>query len=162
MAQYLHTVRQVRARPSRLQAAPSATLTGASFLAPSHTFMAKLPSVATTVTRYADACLVLAACWSPGEHKHLQTCLQVHISYLEIYNEAGYDLLDPGREVAKLEDLPRVSVLEDDEGTVHLRNLSVHRSANEEEALTLVRLVKETTSQQCCSHACLLNRLVLP
>ena len=34
--------------------------------------------------------------------------LQVHISYLEIYNETGYDLLDPNREVEMLEDLPKV------------------------------------------------------
>ena len=33
----------------------------------------------------------------------------VHISYLEIYNETGYDLLDPDREVKALEDLPKVS-----------------------------------------------------
>ena len=30
----------------------------------------------------------------------------LHISYLEIYNESGYDLLDPKHEAAKLEDLP--------------------------------------------------------
>ena len=30
----------------------------------------------------------------------------VHISYLEIYNDNGYDLLDPKHEAAKLEDLP--------------------------------------------------------
>ena len=30
----------------------------------------------------------------------------VHISYLEIYNDSGYDLLDPKHEAAKLEDLP--------------------------------------------------------
>lgn len=34
--------------------------------------------------------------------------LQVHISYLEIYNELGYDLLDPTREVQAMEDLPQV------------------------------------------------------
>lgn len=33
---------------------------------------------------------------------------QVHISYLEIYNEIGYDLLDPNREVKSMEDLPQV------------------------------------------------------
>jgi hypothetical protein len=30
---------------------------------------------------------------------------QVHVTYMEIYNDAGYDLLDPQREVAMLEDL---------------------------------------------------------
>ena len=29
-----------------------------------------------------------------------------YVSYLEIYNENGYDLLDPQHEGAKLEDLP--------------------------------------------------------
>ena len=31
-----------------------------------------------------------------------------HISYLEIYNEVGYDLLDPRHEASRLEDLPLV------------------------------------------------------
>jgi hypothetical protein len=35
--------------------------------------------------------------------------LQVYISYLEIYNEVGYDLLDPTREVQAMEDLPQAS-----------------------------------------------------
>lgn len=35
-------------------------------------------------------------------------CMQVFISYLEIYNEVGYDLLDPTREVQAMEDLPQV------------------------------------------------------
>ncbi|PKU42385.1 kinesin-like protein kif6 [Limosa lapponica baueri] len=29
-----------------------------------------------------------------------------HVSYLEIYNECGYDLLDPRHEASRLEDLP--------------------------------------------------------
>lgn len=32
----------------------------------------------------------------------------VHITYLEIYNEAGHDLLDPDREVKSMDDLPKV------------------------------------------------------
>jgi kinesin family protein 6/9 len=65
---------------------------------------------------------------------------QVHIAYVEIYNEAGYDLLDPAREgaVAGLSDLPRVGVLEDDDGRLHMRNLSLHCAGTEEEALNLV------------------------
>lgn len=31
---------------------------------------------------------------------------QVYISYLELYNEAGYDLLDPSHESKALEELP--------------------------------------------------------
>lgn len=62
------------------------------------------------------------------------------ISYLEIYNEVGYDLLDPAREVAALEDMPQVFFQEDEEGRLHLRNLSAHRAATEEDALNLVGL----------------------
>lgn len=40
----------------------------------------------------------------------LYRCLQVYISYLEIYNEVGYDLLDPTREVQAMEDLPQVGL----------------------------------------------------
>jgi len=64
---------------------------------------------------------------------------KVIISYLEIYNEVGYDLLDPAREVAALEDMPQVFLQEDEEGRLHLRNLSSHRACTEEEALNLVR-----------------------
>ena len=34
------------------------------------------------------------------------TIYSTHISYLEIYNDGAYDLLDPKHEAAKLEDLP--------------------------------------------------------
>lgn len=34
-----------------------------------------------------------------------------HISYLEIYNEMGYDLLDSRHEASRLEDLPSVFFL---------------------------------------------------
>lgn len=62
----------------------------------------------------------------------------MHISYLEIYNETGYDLLNPDREVQMLEDLPKVAIMEDEESNIHMRNLSIHRANNEEEALNLV------------------------
>lgn len=62
----------------------------------------------------------------------------MHISYLEIYNETGYDLLNPDREVQMLEDLPKVAIMEDEEANIHMRNLSIHRANNEEEALNLV------------------------
>eukprot|EP00661_Eupelagonemidae_sp_cell13_P006507 gene6508-3878_t len=64
----------------------------------------------------------------------------MHVSYLEIYNESGYDLLDPSHDNKALEDLPRVTILEDEDGNCHLRNLSMHQAANEEEALNLLFL----------------------
>ena len=75
---------------------------------------------------------------SKHDAEHGIGCLQVHISYLEIYNETGYDLLNPDREVQMLEDLPKVAIMEDEESNIHMRNLSIHRANNEEEALNLV------------------------
>ncbi|CAI8004769.1 Kinesin-like protein KIF6, partial [Geodia barretti] len=68
-------------------------------------------------------------------HKSPGTIFTTHISYLEIYNECGYDLLDPRHEMARLEDLPKVTLMEDRESVLHLRNLSLHPANNEEEAL---------------------------
>ena len=65
--------------------------------------------------------------------------MQVCISFLEIYNEAGYDLLAPALAAQVVEDLPRVHIMEDDGGKLHMRNLSLHPVASEEEALNLVR-----------------------
>ena len=40
----------------------------------------------------------------------------LQISYLEIYNEHGFDLLNAEHEASKLEDLPRVALMEDAQG----------------------------------------------
>ncbi|KER29696.1 LOW QUALITY PROTEIN: hypothetical protein T265_13309 [Opisthorchis viverrini] len=71
---------------------------------------------------------------------NLEEDFEVSISYLEIYNENGYDLLDTRYAVAKkMEDLPRVTLFEDTEaGTVHLRNLSIHPAVGVDEALNLL------------------------
>lgn len=39
--------------------------------------------------------------------KKPDTHYEVRVSYLEIYNESGYDLLDPSHETKGLEDLPK-------------------------------------------------------
>ncbi|CAE7541696.1 KIF6 [Symbiodinium sp. CCMP2456] len=72
------------------------------------------------------------------------------ISYLEIYNNDGYDLLSREEHTAKLEDLPKVQLREDEDGNIHLRNLSVNMAQKEEDALNLLflgdtnRVVAET------------------
>ncbi|CAF1655282.1 unnamed protein product [Rotaria magnacalcarata] len=83
----------------------------------------------------------------------------VHVSYLEIYNENGYDLLDPKHEAAKLEDLPKVLLLEDEDQNMHLKNLSIHAAQNEEEALNLLflgdtnRMIAETPMNQASTRS---------
>ena len=61
----------------------------------------------------------------------------VRVSYLEIYNEEGYDLLDD-RPIKTIDDLQRVTVLEDNTGNIILRNLSTHELHSEEEAMQLL------------------------
>ncbi|KAI8819646.1 P-loop containing nucleoside triphosphate hydrolase protein [Fimicolochytrium jonesii] len=84
---------------------------------------------------------------------------EVSISYLEIYNELAYDLLDSTREAKKLEDLPKVSLQEDEQGNVHLGNLSCVPAKNEEEALNLLfigdttRMIAETPSNPSSSRS---------
>mmetsp|Transcript_27944 Transcript_27944/g.39996 ORF Transcript_27944/g.39996 Transcript_27944/m.39996 type:complete len:596 (+) Transcript_27944:316-2103(+) len=64
-----------------------------------------------------------------------------HVSYLEIYNDKGYDLLsDEHSQITNLEEMRKVSILEDEEGGFHFRNLSVHPVTSEEEALNLLFL----------------------
>lgn len=83
-----------------------------------------------------------------------------HVSYLEIYNDSGYDLLDPRHEASKLEDLPyvifshkcyliliwysKVRLLEDSTGNIHLKNLSLHQATNEEEGKILMKDINGT------------------
>ncbi|XP_007908598.1 kinesin-like protein KIF6 isoform X1 [Callorhinchus milii] len=82
-----------------------------------------------------------------------------HISYLEIYNECGYDLLDPRHEASKLEDLPKVSIMEDADQNIHLKNLSNHQATNEEESLNLLflgdtnRMIAETPMNQASTRS---------
>ncbi|KAM9786517.1 kinesin-like protein KIF6 isoform 8-T10 [Syngnathus typhle] len=87
------------------------------------------------------------------------TMYSTHVSYLEIYNEMGYDLLDSRHEASRLEDLPKVMIMEDTEQNIHLRNLSLQQSANEEEALNLLflgdtnRMIAETPTNQASTRS---------
>ncbi|XP_030754737.1 kinesin-II 85 kDa subunit-like isoform X2 [Sitophilus oryzae] len=65
-----------------------------------------------------------------------------YISYIEIYNEICYDLLNPKqcKVAAKLEELPRVVIFEDKKGEPHMRNVSVLTVATQEEAMRLLFL----------------------
>ncbi|CAD7931766.1 unnamed protein product [Amoebophrya sp. A25] len=80
-----------------------------------------------------------------GKSRH-----QCFISYLEIYNNFGYDLLSRDENATKLEELPKVSLREDEDGNMHLKNLSVNVANTEEDALNLLflgdtnRVVAET------------------
>lgn len=84
----------------------------------------------------------------------------MNVSYLEIYNNDGFDLLDENHTTKNLFDLQRVGLLENPDGQFVLRGLSVHRAENEEDALNLLfigdtnRVVSETpkNDQSTRSH----------
>ncbi|XP_033735819.1 kinesin-like protein KIF6 [Pecten maximus] len=91
--------------------------------------------------------------------KDTERTYDLHISYLEIYNENGFDLLDPKHEASKLEDLPKVGLMEDSDQNIHLKNLSVHQASSEEEALNLLflgdtnRMIAETPMNQASTRS---------
>ena len=91
--------------------------------------------------------------------KNSERKITLYISYMEIYNETAYDLLDPSHETKQLEDLPRVNFMEDDDGNVHLRGLTMHVANNEEEALNLLflgdtnRAISETPMNMASSRS---------
>ena len=92
-----------------------------------------------------------------SDHNASFTCF---VSYLELYNESGYDLLASNdAEVSKLDDMPKVTMLEDEDGNYHFRNLSVNQVHSEEDALNLLflgdtnRAIGETEMNQSSSRS---------
>ncbi|OEH77148.1 kinesin motor domain-containing protein [Cyclospora cayetanensis] len=82
------------------------------------------------------------------------------ISYLEIYQDRGYDLLVKTETGSKnLEDLRRVYAVADDSDHVFLRGLSVNPIRTEEEALSLLfvgdanRIIAETPLNDCSTRS---------
>ena len=84
---------------------------------------------------------------------------KISISYLEIYNDDGYDLLDENQCTRNLHDLPKVIHREDANGNIVLSNLSVHRADSEEDALNLLfigdtnRVVAETPKHDASTRS---------
>eukprot|EP01036_Dinobryon_divergens_P027336 gene27336-36096_t len=91
--------------------------------------------------------------------KKADTQFKMFISYMEIYNDKGYDLLDPSHETKALEDLPKINLLEDEHGNFHLKNLSMHQVESEEDALNLLfmgdtnRAIAETPMNMASSRS---------
>ncbi|XP_076221795.1 uncharacterized protein LOC116429588 [Nomia melanderi] len=73
--------------------------------------------------------------------KQPENVYTVEVAFLEIYNENGYDLLDRRQRelaVTRLEDLPRVTIQEDENGQLHLKNLGFHTVGCLEDAYELL------------------------
>ncbi|KAH9490020.1 Kinesin- protein 6 [Bulinus truncatus] len=87
--------------------------------------------------------------------------ISVYLSYLEIYQEVAYDLLNPASRSSSLPMAPfaKVTVVEGPRGSCILRGLSLHLAANEEIAQMLLfqgqtnRKVAETPVNQRSSRS---------
>jgi hypothetical protein len=92
--------------------------------------------------------------------KDLKEKVNIFVSYMEIYNEVIYDLLgDTAEEETDLESFPRVQLQEDETGTVHTRNLTLHAVSSAEEATDMFlfgnmnRIVSSTLMNQASSRS---------
>jgi kinesin family protein 6/9 len=94
------------------------------------------------VERYADRGLIPRALSLLFEEfqRRSDVMYTAHISFLEIYQEKGYDLLAANHGKVARKDLKKVVISEDAKGLLHLQNLSMHRVAREEDALNLLFL----------------------
>lgn len=81
------------------------------------------------------------------------------ISYMEIYNENAYDLLDRNHLDLPLEKWNKIVMLQDDDNNIHLKNLSVHNCKNEQQGIDLlmmgnfIRKVSSTPMNMCSSRS---------
>eukprot|EP01017_Pseudomicrothorax_dubius_P037016 TRINITY_DN5372_c0_g1_i1.p1 TRINITY_DN5372_c0_g1~~TRINITY_DN5372_c0_g1_i1.p1 ORF type:complete len:572 (+),score=78.36 TRINITY_DN5372_c0_g1_i1:123-1838(+) len=84
---------------------------------------------------------------------------KMYVSFMEIYNETAYDLLDRRHVNAPMESWSKVTPSEDDAGNLHLRNLTVHECHSEQDAIDLlmmgnfVRQVSATPMNQSSSRS---------
>eukprot|EP00940_MAST-03C_sp_MAST-3C-sp2_P001171 g1171.t1 len=94
--------------------------------------------------KYSDRGIIprtLSLVYKEFERRSGETSFRAFVSFMEIYNGRGYDLLDPAHDANGAESMvPKVTMLEDESGNVHLRNLSMHPTRSEEEALNLLFL----------------------
>lgn len=71
--------------------------------------------------------------------REMKTCsYDIFVSYLEIYNENAYDLLDKAHSETDIEDWKKIIVYEDNYNNTMLKNLSMIKVENEQQALDLL------------------------
>jgi kinesin family protein 6/9 len=120
--------------------------------------------------RYVDRGIIprsISHIFAQVSKRSAELVISVQISYLEIYNESAYDLLDPSHDTKSLEDLPKVFMLEDENGVLHTRNLGIHPARSEEDALNLLfigdtnRMIAETPMNMASSRShCIFTMII--
>ena len=112
----------------------------------------KTYSITGGADRYEDRGLIpriLSMIFAEKEARSSQYLYSVNLSYLEIYNDDGYDLLDADHETKELSQLPKVAMFEDDTGNIHMRNIHLLPASTIDEALNLLFL--GDTNRVICS-----------
>ena len=92
---------------------------------------------------------------------------RVRVCYVEIYQEVCYDLLDHKHRVTPVDDWDKVDVMQNQEGSIHLRGLNVHEAKTERDALNLLftgnihRMTSETPMNQASSRSHCIFTLII-
>jgi hypothetical protein len=88
-----------------------------------------------------------------------ESAFSLFVSYLEVYNESVYDLLDTDHARQPLERWPKVELRESQDGKLHLHGLRVYEARTEDEALRLLflgnthRMTAETPMNRASSRS---------
>jgi kinesin family protein 6/9 len=64
----------------------------------------------------------------------------VYVSYFEIYNECGYDLLDKKHAELPFDKWNKITLYEDSDSNLHLKNLTIHSCTCEQDAIDLLMM----------------------
>ncbi|TNV82535.1 hypothetical protein FGO68_gene10349 [Halteria grandinella] len=65
---------------------------------------------------------------------------KVYVSYFEIYNEHGYDLLDRKHAETPFDKWNKINLYEDSGQNLHLKNLTIHQCTCEQDAIDLLMM----------------------
>ena len=74
------------------------------------------------------------------QNKNIDLSYSIYISYLEIYNENAYDLFDKSHYDTPLENWKKIIVYQDNYGNIIMKNMSMIKVENEEQALDLLQI----------------------
>lgn len=64
----------------------------------------------------------------------------VYVTFMEIYNESGYDILATKHAEEPMEKWTKIQLYEDVSGNLHLKNLSIHQIYSEQEGIDLMMM----------------------
>ena len=91
--------------------------------------------------------------------KRTDYLINIYISFMEIYNEQAYDLLDKSHIDSPIENWEKINFYEDDYGNISFKNLTIQKCGSEKEGIeylmmgNFVRQVSSTPMNQCSSRS---------